>query len=172
MDRLGKLEMITERLMRRTHKKAIGLITPYPISNAVFGDKVEGIILRYMFPCDGVISKGMIRFGVKPKKEVTVKVEIFNDERTSSKGFVVDRKVLAVEPNLSVSGGDCLTVSISPSEMPITEVWIAFLWTPTTSDVEVKSFLITELEKDVEAQKVKSLEGSMGDPDIEKTLGG
>jgi hypothetical protein len=171
MDRLEKLEMITERLMRRTHKKAIGLITPYPISNAVFGESIEGVVLRYMFPCDGVISKGMIRFGVKPKKEVTVKVEIFNDEKSSSKGFVVDRKLLAVEPNLSVSGGDCLTVSISSSEVPVTEVWIAFLWTPLVKDVEAKSFLITELEKDVEEQKVKSLEGSMSDPDIDKVLG-
>lgn len=147
--RMENLEKVTERLMRRAHKRTTALITPYPISNAVFGDKVEGPILRYMFPCDGVVTKGFVRLGQKPKKDVAVEVKMFNEAGSTSRGFTIDKKSLSIEPNLKVKSGDCLELSLIPGEEVVTEIWIAFLWKPTMNDVEVKSFLIEELENDL-----------------------
>ena len=155
--RVEDLEKITERLMRRAKKKTSAMITPYPISNAVFGEKVEGVVLRYMFPCNGVISKGIFRFGAKPKKEILGVAKIFNDETQQSKGFTITKKVLAADLSILVKSGDCLEVSIAAVEDILTEVWIAFLWKPTMSDVEVKSFLIEELENDLLATKEEAL---------------
>lgn len=155
--RVEDLELITKRLMRRASKKSAAMITPYPISNAVFGEDVKGVILRYMFPCDGVISKGMFRLGAKPKKEVLGVAKIFNDETMQSKGFTISKKSLKVDLDISIKSGDCLEVSIASADEVLTEVWVAFLWKPTMSDVEVKSFLIEELENDIPNAKKTAL---------------
>jgi hypothetical protein len=158
--RIEDLERVSERLMRRATKKHSAVIIPYPISNAVFGDDVQGVVLRYMFPCDGVISKGLFRLGAKPKKEVLGVAKIFNDETQESKGFTINKKSLKVDLDIKVKSGDCLEVSISSVEDILTEVWIAFLWKPTMADVEVKSFLIEELENDLSKAKELSLNQS------------
>jgi hypothetical protein len=136
--------------MRRAGKRATALITPYPISSAVFGDKVEGPILRYMFPCDGVIVKGMVRVGNKPKTSIIFKIKMFNDTNSISKGFALEKKSLSIQPNIDVMAGDCLEISLITEDEVVTEVWIAFLWRPTVSDVEAKSYLIEELEDDLQ----------------------
>ncbi len=151
-DRLANIELITKRLMRRAKKTSVALITPYPISNAVFGEKVEGPILRYMFPCDGVVTKGYVRLGKKPKQSIELEVKMFNDSSSNMKGFVLSRKFLSIEPNLPVKAGDCLEITLIPSEEIVTEIWISFLWKPTVKDLEAKSYLIEELEKSVEEE--------------------
>lgn len=158
MDRLDKLELITKRLMRRARKRATAIITPYPISNAAFGDNVKGSILRYMFPCDGVVTKGLIRFGAKPKKEVSVEVKIFNEQISFSKGFAIEKKLFSITPDFEVKTGDCLDIILNPNEENVSEVWVAFLWKPTVADVEAKSFLIADLEKALEIETQELLE--------------
>jgi len=154
--RIEHLEVVTQRLMRRASKRTVALITPYPISNAVFGEKVEGAILRYMFPCDGTVTKGFIRLNEKPKKGVNVEVKLFNDIGSTMKGFILDRKTLFIEPKIDVKAGDCLEISLTPSEEIVTGIWISFLWKPEMKDIEVKSYLIEELEDDM-AKKEKKL---------------
>jgi hypothetical protein len=151
-ERVKQLEMVTKRLMRRATKKASVLITPYPISNAVFGEKVEGPILRYMFPCDGIITKGFIRLGVKPKSKVMLGFKIFNESKSASRGTSLDNKTTSISPELSVTAGDCLEVSLEYMEEakePVTEIWISFLWRPTIKDIEAKSFLMEDIENDL-----------------------
>lgn len=160
-ERVERLELITKRLMRRATKTARAIITPFPISNAVFGESIKGIVLRYMFPCDGVISKGMIRLGKKPKTSASFTVRVFNEVESKSAGFIIDKKTLAADLNIEVKAGDCLDVSLSSEDEPVTEVWISFLWKPTTKDVEVKSFLIEELENDLQKRE-KSLTSETG----------
>jgi hypothetical protein len=154
--RVKQLEMITKRLMRRAGKSAHVLITPYPISSAVFGERVEGPILRYMFPCDGIVTKGFVRLGKKPKLPVTLGIKMFNEAGSASKGFSLDRKFLSIQPDLPVVAGDCLEISLESGEEIVTEAWISFLWKPTVKDVEAKSFLIEELENDLQ-ERTKSL---------------
>jgi hypothetical protein len=147
--RIERLETITERLMRRASKRSVGLITPYPISNAVFGEAIKGSVLRYMFPCSGTISKGYIRLGSKPKQYVMLDIKMFNEQKTATKGYAIEKRFLSIEPNLPVSAGDCLEISLDPQDEVITEIWISFLWKPGMKDVEAKSFLIEELENDL-----------------------
>ena len=148
--RIEQLETITTRLMRRAGKRTTALITPYPISNAVFGEKIEGSVLRYMFPCDGTVTKGIVRLGKKPKINITLDVKMFNELGSSPKGFSLEKKLSFIQPNLPVIAGDCLEISLEPSEEPVTEIWISFLWKPTMKDVEAKSYLIEELEDDLQ----------------------
>lgn len=160
-ERIERIETIITRLVRRSRKVAKAIITPYPISNAIIGDNLigkslEGVILRYMFPCPGKITKGFIRLDKKPKDGVEIDVRIFNDVKSESKGFTIDRKTLAVDTNLDVKPGDCLEVSLIPvGESEVKEIWISMLWVPISGDVQ--SFLIKELEKNIE-EVVKEIE--------------
>lgn len=153
MEKVDRLEMIVNRLLRRASKRSVALITPYPISSASFGDDIKGSILRYMFPCDGTITKGFVRLGEKPKEGVSIEVKMFNDEGSAVKGFTLDKRLLGIEPNLKVKAGDCLDISVISGESPVKEIWVSFLWKPSISDIEAKSYLIADLEKAIEEFK-------------------
>jgi hypothetical protein len=154
--RIENLETIAKRLMRRAGKTTHALVTPYPISNAVFGEKISGPILRYMFPCEGTLIKGVVRLGIKPKNPIVLGVKLFNNLNSNAKGFVIDRRILTINPDIPVNSGDCLEVSLEVGEETVTEIWISLLWKPTVKDVEVKSFLNEELENDLQ-EGTKSL---------------
>lgn len=151
--RITKLETITKRLSRRSVKKTTGLITPYPISNAVIGDNVVGTILRYMFPCDGTITKGMIHFGEKPRDNVAIDVELANELGMSNLSYNTDKQNFVITSDTSVKSGNRLSVSVESLE-PITEVWIAFLWVPTINEVKAKSFLLNEILNDNQEESI------------------
>ena len=150
MEKIDRLEMIVNRLMRRASKRSFALITPYPISSASFGDDIKGSILRYMFPCDGIITKGFVRLGTKPKEGVSIEVKMSNDAGSAVKGFTLDKRLLGIDPDLKVIAGDCLDISVISGTDPVKEIWVSFLWKPTVSDVEAKSYLIADLEKAIE----------------------
>jgi hypothetical protein len=153
-DRVSKLETVVSRLAIRSRKTASAMITPYPISNAVFGDDVRGVILRYMFPCNGSITKGSIRLGKKPKNGITIDIKVFNDAKSDSRGFTVSTKRLSIEPSpkFETLTGDCLEVSLTPvtEEDKVTEVWISFLWTPDVAQTDIRQILIEDLEKNID----------------------
>ena len=150
MEKIDRLDMIVNRLMRRASKRSVALITPYPISSASFGDDIKGSILRYMFPCDGIITKGFVRLGTKPKEGVSIEVKMSNDAGSVVKGFTLDKRLLGIDPDLKVIAGDCLDISVISGTDPVKEIWVSFLWKPTVSDVEAKSYLIADLEKVIE----------------------
>lgn len=153
---IKKLERINKRLQRKAKagRKNSAFITPFPISNAVFGDEVKGVVLQYMFPCEGKITKGAIDIGKKPKQDVVITLKLLNDEGGESKIFALIRKRLSTPIDVKVKEFDKVTISIDyNSDKPednIKEVWTSFLWVPTTRDVEVKSFMVSELEKALE----------------------
>ena len=146
--RILKLETVVSRLTRRSKKTASAIITPYPISSCVVGEDVRGDILRYMFPSNGVIKKGLIVLDKRPGTGVVVNISISNDAGGSSKNYVVTKKTSIFEPNIDVYSTDRLSISIEPVDQEkdrITEVWIAFTWVPGVKDTEVKQYLIDDL---------------------------
>lgn len=145
--RLTELEMISKRLMRRASRSKVAIITPFPISNTVFGENVSGTILCYMFPCDGTISKGCVGLGSKPKQPVEVTISVLGSSGGSSRTITMSLKDNSFDLGMSIKSCDRLTITLKHEESDvITEVWSSFLWTPATSDVEVKSYLIAEME--------------------------
>lgn len=150
-ERVSKLETVVQRLAVRSRKNTSAIITPYPISNAIIGDDVRGVILRYMFPCEGAITRGSVRLGKKPKSGVAVNLKVFNNNKSDARGFTVYTKTMSMEPSpkFEVSTGDCLEVSLTPltEEDKVSELWVSFLWTPKVADTEIRQILIEDLEK-------------------------
>ena len=145
--RIAFIERVIMRLSRRTNKNMTALITPYPISNAVFGEDVRGVILRYMFPCEGVISTGIISVNEKPKNTTDIIIDLFHGDGVRSISYVISNKTLPLEIDLDVKAGDKLELSINPSgTQKLVEVWASLLWTPSVNDVKAKSFLFDDIE--------------------------
>ena len=154
-ERIERIETIVTRIARRSRDVARTIVTPYPISNAVISEgaedvSLEGVILRYMFPHPGNITKGCVKFGSKPKDSVTLDMKIFSEDTFESQGFTTNKKSANMKYNLPVKSGDCLEVSLIPlKESVVKEVWISLLWVPDSG--YPKEFLIDELEKNVTA---------------------
>jgi len=147
--RISFLEKIVSRLIRRQKKVASAIISPYPISNCVMGEEVKGEVLKYMFACEGEISKGGIALDVKPKHNAMVVLTIKNDLGGNSQSYTVDKKNTVIEPAIKVKQFDKLTVTFYPvDEDKIKEVWISLLWIPVVKDAKIKNFLIDELDKE------------------------
>ena len=147
--RLDKIEKMITRLGRRAVKQTSALITPIPISNCVIGEEVKGDVLKYLFPCPGVINKGGIFISPKPKNGATIILTIENELGGSSKSYQITKQSSLLELNMEINTWDRLTVSfyvVNPVEDKITEVWAALLWTPTVKDVTIKNYLIDNLD--------------------------
>ena len=154
-ERIERIEKVITRLTYRTKKSDKAIITPYPISNAIVGENLvggclEGVILRYLFPCEGKITKGYIKLDKRPKDGVNIDVRIFNGAKSESKGFTVSTKTVAIDTALDVSPGDCLEVTLTPlsEKSDVKEIWISMLWVPTTGDIQ--KFMVDNLEKQLE----------------------
>jgi len=149
-DRISKLETVVSRLARRSKKTVSAIIAPIPISSCITGEDIRGDILKYMFAARGTINKAIMVLSKKPSTGVVVNISISNDAGGSSKNYIVTNKSSIFEPNIEVFSSDRLSISIEPIDKEkdkITEVWIAFTWTPHVHESKIKNHLIDELEK-------------------------
>ena len=148
-ERIERIEMIISRLVYRSGNDTKAIITPFPISNAVVGDDIRGIILRYIFPCKGKITRGCVKLNKKPVARTAISVRIFNDMMSNTDSLIINKKIFMSSTDVVVFPGDCLEVSLV-SEDIIKEAWVSMLWTPDGNTVDIKKFLTDELESDFE----------------------
>ena len=135
-------------------KKIQAIITPYPISSAVFGDNVKGPVLQYMFPCSGTITKGLVDIGKRLKEGVLVGIELKTQLGGESKSYAMRGKKFLVEPQVEISAGDKLTVSIEPNGVEkINEAWVSFLWLPNIKETDIHNILLDSLDRIEEDSK-------------------
>lgn len=155
--RITKLELLVKRLLRKSKKKTSIIMTPYPISNAVFSNEekgVEGNILRYLFPCNGIITKGRITLDKKPKYGLKLSISIASTISGITKDFIISSRTNIENLDLSIQDGDQLEISIHPiSETIVNEVWISFLWVPDVKDARIKKYLLEEILNDSDKEE-------------------
>jgi len=141
--RIAFIERIVSRLARRSKKTAKAMVSPVPIMASVMGEDISGTILKSLI-FEGEISKLAVRLGSKPKGDVWIGVkagDVGSQRQMEKQAGVFDL-------SLSSSNGDLLEVSIWSTEADIIEeVLISILWHPAKDSVEVKTFLIDELEE-------------------------
>jgi len=151
--RISWIETVVSRLARRSKKNVTAITTPYPISACITGEDVRGDILKYMFCARGTISRGLVDLGKRPSTGVVIGITISNDIGGSSKSYVITKKAAILEPSIKVFSGDKLSISVEPIDKEkdtMTEVWIAFMWTPHINEVDMKQVLIDSLDGGVD----------------------
>ena len=155
--RISFIEKVLSRLTRRQVKTSKAIITPYPISNAIFSDKVDGAILRYLFPCKGKITKVVVDLGKKPKQEININIHLSNELDGKGNDFSILKRNFNTDLDINVDEFSKLSVNINyennKDEDNITECWIALLWVPDIKDTKIKQFLLDELLENVSEEK-------------------
>ena len=132
----------------RLHKTITGIITPFPISS-YSESPINDVVLRYMFPAEGIITIGGLFIENMPKGGVDVSTTIYQKSAQVNNTVFSKRQSIIIEPYVSVSASDRLLIKIIPKieGETVSGIWIAFLWTPAIKDSEIKPFLIEALER-------------------------
>jgi len=146
------LERILQRFSRRLHKTVIGLIPASPIFGYCKSSVEDAIVLRAIFPADGVITQAAMR-AEKCGKNARVRVDMRSGDEMFNKSFPLKARVAVQEVNFPVKAGDSLevwVVDISDSEEGSEGVWVGFLYQVGMKDLASTKFLIDQFENLIE----------------------
>ena len=141
------IDTILKRLLRKTHKTAAGIISPYPISSYV-QSPIGGVVLRYMFPAVGKITLGALFIETMPKSGVDICATIYLEDAHKSEVFFTKKVSVLIKPDIDVVAGSRLVLSVrTKDEEDVYGIWTSLLWVPEVKDSITKQFLIDELDK-------------------------
>ena len=151
--KLRSAEAAVKRLQKKPHNMRVNsFITPFPVSTYVETIPPDGVVCRYMFPGDGLITNACIYMKGDTKQGIQLAAEATNDSGMGSGISIETRKNFTkLTLNISILTGDMLSVKL-PVEARVSEIWTAFLWLPDISETEVKSFLSRELRQIEESE--------------------
>ncbi len=144
--RISFIEKVVSRLARRSRSVAKVMISPIPISTCALGEDISGTIMKSIL-FKGKLSDIAVQLNERPKGLIGLKVEVDN----LGNSFYINKAKHVFPLALESIDGSTLKISISneDSEYKITEVLVSVLWIPSIQNIEIKSFLIDELEKTV-----------------------
>jgi hypothetical protein len=144
-----KLAAVQRRFEKRARNAVVGsYISPFPVSEVCKIVPEDTVVLRYMFPGSGSISKACIYIGCEMEKgtQVEITASVVTIMGASNSVSLTTRKNFTmIEIGLPVNVGDRLVVSVK-SDTNISDVWTSFLWLPAVNNVGLKQFLKSELE--------------------------
>jgi len=146
------IERILQRFSRRLHKTVVGLIPASPIFGYCESSAKDPIILRAIFPADGVITQAAMRAG-KCGKNARVRVDVRSGDEEFSKSFPLKTKATVQEANFPVEAGDSLevwVVDISDDDEGSSGVLVGFLYQVGMKDLTNVKFLIDQFEALIE----------------------
>uniref|UniRef100_A0A6M3JBH0 Uncharacterized protein n=1 Tax=viral metagenome TaxID=1070528 RepID=A0A6M3JBH0_9ZZZZ len=148
--RFESIERVLTRFNRRLNTTIIGVIPPIPISAFIEVPPADGVLLRYIFPTTGRITKGCLAI-----EEYTTKtgVKFFAGIDGTGGGrhtIIETRSPLHIETlGMPIVPGDRLTFRTDTPEL-IRRVWIGLLYEMTLSDMGKETYMIEEFERRIE----------------------
>ena len=89
---------------------------------------IDRILLRYMFPEDGMVSNFLLFLGKVPVDESVVKVTIANEGSGSFYDFPVLKGINRLEQPLGFRAQDRVILEMQGSETEYEDIWISFLF--------------------------------------------
>ena len=89
---------------------------------------INRILLRYMFPEDGMVSNFLLFLGKVPVDESVVKVTIVNEGSGSFYDFPVLKGINRLEQPLVFRAQDRVILEMQGSDTEYEDIWISFLF--------------------------------------------
>jgi len=135
------------RLARKSHKVAVGIIPPIPISSYVREIPKDEGVFRFIFPVPGKIVGGVIRLDQFPeKKEIPFIVVLRAFGEKITRELRVRNGFLKVGLDLPVDVGDTVEILNDWFE-ELNGVWVGMLFQPEVSSADVKRIMTEEFDK-------------------------
>jgi len=151
------VERILQRFSRRLHKTVIGLIPASPVFGYCKSSVEDPVVLRAIFPADGVITQAAMR-AEKCGKSARVRVDVKSGDEEFNKSFPLKAKAVVQEVNFPIKAGDSLevwVVDISDDEEGSLGVMVGFLYQVGMKNLTSTKFLIDQFESLIEDKEVK-----------------
>lgn len=147
-ERFEFINRMLTRLARKSHKVAVGIIPPIPISSYVEKIPQDEGVFRFIFPVPGKIVGGVIRIDQFPEKEkeipFTVVLRAFGERITRE--LRVRNGWLKVGLDLPMDAGDTIEI-LNDWFDKVSGVWIGMLFQPEVSSADIKRIMTEEFDK-------------------------
>ena len=88
----------------------------------------DRVLLRYMFPEDGVVSNFLLFMGKVPIDESMVKMTIASEDSGSFYDFPVLKGVNRLEQPIAFKAQDRVILEVEGTEVGYEDIWISFLF--------------------------------------------
>jgi hypothetical protein len=126
--------------------KLTAVIPPIPVFSYVDRPEPEtGIVLRRIFPCEGVITRAAMYIeNYIRKEELTVELHLFGPLGGSFVNNVTTEKLITIAPNLPVHAGNRLAMALKPADL-VEGIWMSFLYRLPFREAAQESFVFDEL---------------------------
>jgi len=148
------LERILQRFSRRLHRTVVGLIPASPIFGYCESSIKDAIVLRAIFPADGVITHTAMR-AEKCHKGSLVVVNIVSSDEELTKTFPLKAKATMQKVDFLVKAGDSLVIEVADeSEEGALGVWVGLLYQVGMKDLTSTKFLVDQFEALIEDEEV------------------
>ncbi len=146
------------RLPRQTNLK--GLVSPIPIS--AFTDEPD-IPMRFMFAGKGKISDLYIYIDGVPKSGISIDTAIYSGLDKMARSVIIKKPSTATTLDFVTNAKDRVEIkfeNVVKEEPKPDSIWIAFLWIPDISIINVQKLADEEVTTDAEATGVPTTEVS------------
>jgi hypothetical protein len=137
-EQISSIDVILKRLRVPKQTNRIGLISPIPIS--AFTDSPD-IPLRFMFAGKGRISDLYIYIDNPPKNGISIDTAIYSGLDKMARSVVVKKQSVATTLDFVTNAKDRVEIkfeNVVKEEPKPSSIWIAFLWIPDISIIDVK----------------------------------
>lgn len=152
--RVKRLETQVRRMSKRLHKTVIGVIPPVVISRYVETVPENGIILKEVSPTNARLTKSVLVVdSYEGKDQVEFRFEVEGAGGGSAAKFMTRRALTIEKLDLQIEPGTKLILRVMEPER-VGQVWIGVLIEPEVSDSQVKRYLIDELERLEEGERI------------------
>lgn len=149
-EKFTHVERILQRFSRRLHKTVIGLIPASPIFGYCESSIKDVVVLRAIFPADGIITHTAMR-AEKCHKDSLVAVDIVSGDEKLTKTFPLKARAMVQEVDFPVKAGDSLMIKVvDKSEEGSLGVWVGLLYQVGMKDLASTKFLIDQFETLIE----------------------
>ena len=144
-EKFKHLERILQRFSRRLHRTVVGLVPSSPVFGFVANPAQNPVVLRAIFPADGIITKAAVFVG-KGKGTTEVVATIRFGPSVASHLFEVKKKALVEEVNFPVEAGAMLEVEVMEPFENVANVWVGLLYEVSASNTSQIKIAIDQLE--------------------------
>jgi len=164
-EQISSIDTILRRLRLPYQINTQGLISPIPIS--AFTDNPD-IPLRFMFAGKGRISDLYIHIDKPPKSGISIDTAIYSGLDKMARAVIVKKSSVATTLDFVTRAKDRIEIkfeNVVDEEPKPNSIWIAFLWIPDLSIIDVKKLVsegvaVNAEETGTPAEEVSEEEGT------------
>lgn len=158
-EKVGNVETILRRLLRRTPQKATIVIPPIPFCSYVSSVADDGLLARWVFPTDGMIVgihvyAGMVADKVKP----SLLIMVSTDSEGAIKHVPYTLRSTYAEMKIPITAGSRIEVKTS-DPTSVGEISLGLLFEVAVTKVKKQQLVLDQIYDELEKENAGKTEG-------------